>query len=168
MLLFVIGQIMGTHGLKGELKVKQLTDFNERFDIGNKVYIKDKIDKVELEIDGYRQTNKGLLIHFKHYETIKDVEHLVGETLYITEKEQTELEENAFYYHQIIGCNVQTIDGENLGVVESILAPGANDVWVVNDGNGKEILIPYIEDVVIDVNIAKKLIKIKLLEGLIE
>src|SRR5690625_3907701 len=139
MLLFVVGQIMGTHGIKGELKVKQLTDFKERFSNGNSVYIKNEQDLKELRIDHSRQTNKGWLIQFENYDSINDVEFLIGQTIYITEKEQTELEENAYYYHEIIGCQVQTVEGEHIGHIDSILAPGANDLWFVNTDDGKEI-----------------------------
>jgi len=166
--LFVVGQIMGTHGIKGELKVKQLTDFEERFDVGNSVYIKNEQKVIQLKINGSRQTNKGWLLHFENYDSINDVQFLQGKELYITEEEQTELEEHAYYYHEIIGCKVETVEGEHIGHIDSILAPGANDVWVVKNQHKEEYLIPYIKDVVIEVNINKKLIKIKLLEGLLE
>ena len=166
--MFVVGQIMGTHGIKGELKVKQLTDFEERFDVGNSVYIKNEQKVIQLKINGSRQTNKGWLLHFENYDSINDVQFLQGKELYITEEEQTELEEHAYYYHEIIGCKVETVEGEHIGHIDSILAPGANDVWVVKNQHKEEYLIPYIEDVVIEVNINKKLVKIKLLEGLLE
>jgi len=159
---------MGTHGIKGELKVKQLTDFEERFDVGNSVYIKNEQKVIQLKINGSRQTNKGWLLHFENYDSINDVQFLQGKELYITEEEQTELEEHAYYYHEIIGCKVETVEGEHIGHIDSILAPGANDVWVVKNQHKEEYLIPYIEDVVIEVNINKKLVKIKLLEGLLE
>jgi len=167
--MFLIGEIISTHGIKGEVKVKQITDFIERFHIGETVYYKSNQDKLlPLIIDGFRTTNKGLLIQFKGYSSINDVEHLLGMNLYIKEEQLTALEENEYYFHEIIGCNVKTTTGENLGIIDSILTPGANDVWVIKSRDGKEILIPYIEDVVKQVNIAEKEVTIELMEGLID
>ena len=167
--MFLIGKILTSHGINGEVKIRQITDFIERFYIGETVYYKSHEDTLlPLVIDGFRTMNKGLLVHFEGYSSIDEVEHLLGNNLYILEEQLTELDEHEFYYHEIIGCLVKTTTGEKLGIIESILSPGANDVWVVKGSNGREILIPYIEDVVKEVHIAKKEIIIEVMEGLID
>lgn len=167
--LFVIGEIINTHGIKGEVKVKQITDFIERFDEGETVYLSNEQKNVQsLIIETSRQHKQHLLIRFKGYDTIEQVEILKGKTLYIKSDQQHELAEHEYYYHEIIGCTVQTTDGEVIGVVDSILAPGANDVWVVKNERGKEYLIPYIPLVVKDVNVEKKTVTIQLMEGLLD
>ena len=80
----------------------------------------------------------------------------------------SELEENEYYFHEIIGCEVFDENNESLGEIVEILTPGANDVWVIKSKNGKEILIPYIEDVVKNVDIPNKIINIEVMEGLID
>lgn len=167
--MFVVGKIINSHGIKGEVKVKKITDFPERFQIGNVVYITNqKEDLIPLKIDGFRTHKNNLLLHFEGYDSIDDIEPLKGVELKIKEEQQEKLGENEFYYHEIIGCKVITTENEELGIIVSILSPGANDVWVVRGKNNNEILIPYIEPVVKHVNVANKKVTIELMEGLIE
>jgi 16S rRNA processing protein RimM len=79
-----------------------------------------------------------------------------------------ELEDDQYYYHEIIGCNVVTEEGETLGTITDILTPGANDVWVVTRPLGKPILLPVIDDVILKVDIAAKQIQVYIMEGLID
>ncbi|WP_096269910.1 ribosome maturation factor RimM [Paucisalibacillus globulus] len=167
--MFTVGKIINTHGIRGDVKVLRVSDFEERFDIGNTLYLftGDKLVS-ELIIDGHR-IHKGFdLVHFKGLDNINDVEHFKGSSLKIPESQLSELGENEYYYHEIIGCEVFTGEGESLGFVKEILSPGANDVWVVKPSKGKDILIPYIEDVVIDINVEGKRIVIEPMEGLLE
>ena len=85
----------------------------------------------------------------------------------IPEEQLTDLEDGEFYFHEIIGCTVKTEDGVEVGTVKEILTPGANDVWVVKKG-GKEVLIPYIDDVVQSIDIDEKEIVITVMEGLLD
>lgn len=166
--MFVVGEIVNTHGLKGEVKVKRVTDFSERFHVGEKVYITLDSVEVELIIDQFR-TQKNLdVLHFEGHNSINDVEHFKGHSLYIKEEQLTPLDEHEYYYYEIIGCKVVTTENEPIGTIASILTPGANDVWVVENDNGKEILIPYIEQVVKHVDVDRKLITIEIMEGLLE
>ncbi len=78
------------------------------------------------------------------------------------------LPEGEYYFHEIIGCTVVLADQQEIGVIKEILTPGANDVWVVKAKGGKEILIPYIEDIVLSVNVQEKKVIIQPMEGLLE
>ena len=78
------------------------------------------------------------------------------------------MEEGEYYYHEIIGCKVVTEEGQELGLVSEVLTPGANDVWVVSLPKGKQLLLPVIDDVILNVDIANKTIRIHLMEGLME
>lgn len=167
--MFIVGEIVNTHGINGEVKVKQITDFIDRFQVGKTVYAIDPKEQVRtLKIDGCRTHKNNLLLHFEGYDSINDVEALKGLQLKIKKEQQEPLGENEYYYHEIIGCTVITTNGEEIGMVESILSPGANDVWVVVDERKKEILIPYIEPVVKKVDVLNKKVIIELMEGLIE
>lgn len=166
--MYNVGKIVNTHGVRGEVKVKRITDFAERFAIGETLYVMENGDFLPLVIDGHR-VHKGFdLIHFERYDNINDVEHFKGAYLTISEEQLTELEEDAYYYHEIIGCDVYTHSGEKVGTIKEILAPGANDVWVVQKANGKEVLIPYIEDVVKAVDTDEKKVVIEPMEGLLD
>ncbi|SHF51021.1 ribosome maturation factor RimM [Ornithinibacillus halophilus] len=167
--MFNIGKIINTHGIRGDVKVLRISDFDERFEIGSVVYlVKDNEKPLPLTIDGHR-IHKGFdLVHFKGYDNINDVEHYKGSHLKILEDQLTELEEDEYYYHEIIGCDVFLWNGEKLGVIKEILSPGANDVWVVKPSKGKDILIPYIEEVVKEVNVEEKRITVEPMEGLLD
>lgn len=167
--MFLIGEILNTHGLKGEIKVRQISDFDERFIPGSIVYVIDpQQGPIPLTIKTNRRHKQHLLLSFENYDTIESVEPFKGLPLKITEEQLTELGENEYYYHEIIGCSVWTTAGEEIGVVDSILAPGANDVWVVKNPQGKEYLIPYIADVVKKVDVLNKRITIEVMEGLLD
>lgn len=167
--MFTIGKITNTHGIKGEVKVKQITDFIERFDEGSIIYVIDQDNNAQpLEIDGFRTQHNNLLIHFKGYDSIEDVEDFKGLLLKIKQEQLTDLPENEFYYYEIIGCTVWTTDEDEIGMIDHILSPGANDVWVVKNAANKEILIPYIQDVVKEVDVENKRVIIEPMEGLLE
>lgn len=166
--MFNIGKIVNTHGINGEVKVFRITDFSERFMPGETVYIALNSTLKTLKINTHR-VHKGFdLLHFKDYDEINDVEPFKEAYLQIHGSQLTDLEENAYYFHEIIGCSVYTDKGEAMGHVKEILTPGANDVWVVEPAGGKDILIPYIADVVKKVDVSDKQIIITPMEGLLD
>lgn len=167
--MFTVGKIINTHGIKGEVKVHRISDFDERFDVGEKLFvIMENKQPIQVEIVGHR-IHKGFdLILLKGFESINDVEPLKNSYLKITEEQLTELEENEYYYHEIINCNVFLNTGEKVGIIKEILSPGANDVWVVKPEKGKDILIPYINDVVKEIDIDAKKVVIEPIEGLLD
>jgi 16S rRNA processing protein RimM len=167
--MFNIGKVINTHGLKGEVKVNRITDFEERFEVGNKVFVaKDNSKPQELEITSHR-IHKGFdLLCFEGVDTIEQAEELKGAMLKIGEDQLTELEEGEYYYFEIIGCTVCTVDDQVIGQVKEVLSPGANDVWVVERLEKKDALIPYIDEVVKEVNVEKKKITIQPIEGLLD
>lgn len=166
--MYRIGKIINTHGINGEVKVQQITDFTELFARDQVVYIEQQGKLTEHMIEQHRIHKQHHLIRFQGYESINDVEHLKGLDLKIKEEQLPQLEENQFHYHEIIGCTMETVDGEKIGEIINILAPGANDVWVVKNNEGKEHLIPYIDDVVKKVDIENKIVIIELMEGLLD
>lgn len=167
-----VGKIVNTHGIRGEVRVISTTDFaQERYAIGNKLHIEHPSMKemVEVIVASHRKHKNFDLLCFEGYSSISDVEKFKGGLLKVSEEALGELEEGEFYYHEIIGCFVFTEEGEELGKVKEILSPGANDVWVIQrKGGGKDILIPYIADVVKTIDTKEKRITVHLLEGLLE
>ncbi|HET7657846.1 MAG TPA: ribosome maturation factor RimM [Bacillales bacterium] len=168
---FTVGKITKPHGLQGEVRVFSMTDFpEERFAIGNTLYLDrgNGTDYLPLEINTSRVHKKYQLIRFKGYNHINDVEKWKGLVLKVPEDQLSELSNDEFYYHEIIGCRVITEEDEELGEVKEIIGTGANDVWVVKATSGKEILIPYIPDVVKEVDLEERKIFIHVMEGLLE
>ena len=169
---YTVGKIVNTHGLRGELKVLSQTDFaEERFARGSKLLMMDEAGghAQEITISSSREHKNVYIVKLEGFNDINQVERFKGYLLKISEEQQGKLEEGEYYYHQIIGCRVVTEDGEELGQISEILSPGANDVWVVDrpKGKGNAILLPVIDEVVLDVNVADKMVKVRLMEGLV-
>ena len=166
--LYNVGKIINTHGIDGEVRVFRISDFDDRFAIGKTLYVENNNQLIPLIIEGHRKHKQYELLHFKNYDRIEDVEPFKGTYLKIKEDQLTNLQEGEYYYHEIIGCQVFTTDGAELGKVDHILSPGANDVWVIKQEHGKELLIPYIKDIVKKVDIDDKKVIIEPMEGLLE
>lgn len=169
---YTVGKIVNTHGIRGDVKVLPQTDFaDQRFASGSKLLMvnEESGESREVKIVSSREQKNVYLIKLDGFNNINDVEKFKGWLLKISETEQGELEEGQYYYHQIIGCAVVTEDGEELGTISEILSPGANDVWVVDrpKSKGKQLLLPVIDEVVLDVNITDKRVTVRLMEGLI-
>ena len=165
-----VGKIVNTHSLKGEVKVISSTDFEEeRFKKGSKLLITRGNQLIrEVVVQSYRNHKNFLLVKFEGIDSVEEAEKLKNLQIKIDSDEVGELEENEFYFHEIIGCQVFDENDKNLGEIIDILTPGANDVWVIKGENGKEILIPYIEDVVKQIDIINKKVNIEVMEGLID
>ena len=165
-----VGKIVNTHSLKGEVKVISSTDFEEqRFEKGTELLITRGNQVVkEVTVESYRTHKNNLLVKFVGIDSIEETEKLKNLQIKIDSENIGELEENEYYFHEIIGCEVFDENGKSLGEISEILTPGANDVWVIKSQNGKEILIPYIEDVVKKIDVENKKIDIEVMEGLID
>jgi len=169
--MFTVGKIVNTHGIRGELKIVPSTDFpDERFAKGSVLVFFDPQKKTTLPVtvQSAREHKKMFIVKFQGMDHINDVEKYKGWILKVEEKYLSELSDDEFYYHEIIGCKVITVEGEELGTISEILSPGANDVWVVERAQGKPVLIPYIDDVVLEVDVEEKRVKVALMEGLLD
>ncbi|MGM0844575.1 MAG: ribosome maturation factor RimM [Bacillota bacterium] len=167
---FNVGKIVNTHGVKGEVRVISRTDFpDERYKKGNMLYlfVEQGRAPVELTVESHRKHKNFDLLTFVGYTDISMVESFKDGIVKIDETQLGDLKEGEFYFYEIIGCTVKTADGVEIGSITEILTPGANDVWVVKGAKGKEILIPYIDDVVKEIDIDSKTIVIEPLEGLL-
>ncbi|MGX1900320.1 ribosome maturation factor RimM [Thermolongibacillus altinsuensis] len=168
---FNVGKIVNTHGIRGEVRVISRTDFaNERYKVGNTLYIfmENADAPIEVKVSRHRVHKSFDLLTFEGYDNINLVEKFKGAMIKIPETQLQPLNEGEYYFHEIIGCTVITEEGEIIGQVKEILTPGANDVWVVKRKNGKDVLIPYIDDIVKAVDVAEKKITIHPMEGLLE
>lgn len=131
---FNVGKIVNTHGIKGEVRVISKTDFaEERYKPGNTLYLfmDYRNEPVEVTVNTHRLHKQFHLLQFKERQNLNEVEELKNAIIKVPEEELGELNEGEFYFHEIIGCEVFTEEGELIGKVKEILTPGANDVWVI-------------------------------------
>ncbi|GFZ29656.1 ribosome maturation factor RimM [Clostridium zeae] len=152
---FNVGQIVNTHGVKGEVKVYPLTDDVNRFDDLKEVLIDDK--KAEVEWVKYQKDR--VIVKIKGIDTMNDAEKLKQKYIRVTRENAVELPEDTYFISDLIGCNVSDTDGFNYGDVYDVIQTGSNDVYWVK-GN-KEILVPVLKEIVLDINIGEKKIIIK-------
>ncbi|WP_283588132.1 ribosome maturation factor RimM [Limosilactobacillus viscerum] len=162
-----VGKIVNTHGIRGEVRVMATTDFiKERFAPEKKLYLQTAGEPLELTVEKARQHKGFVLVKFVGYDNINDVEKFRDHELLVSGEDQQPLEDGQYYYRQIIGLTVKTVDGEELGKIKEIMSPGANDVWVVDRPGKDELLLPVIDDVVKKVDLANQQVIVELMEGL--
>jgi 16S rRNA processing protein RimM len=164
-----VGVVVGPHGVQGELKVEILTDDPHRFRFLKRVFVGlEDQEPVPRILQGYRFHRRRALLRLEGCEDRGTAEMLRGYLIQVPLEEATPLEEGEYYEHQILGLGVWTASGEYLGEVVEILYTGANDVYVIrsDDPSEDEILIPAIQGVVLEVDLAAGRLVAELPEGL--
>ena len=162
-----VGQIINTFGIKGFVKVYPYTDDIKRFDDLKKVYIKNKLEKKELEIQEVKYHKNMVLIKFKGIDKLEDAESLRCHYKLIDRKDSKPLDEDTYFIVDLLGLEVYTDEGKLLGKLDDIFNTGSNDIYVVKDELGKQLLLPAIKDVIKEIDIKNKKIIVHLLNGLI-
>lgn len=163
---FEIGQIVNTNGLKGVIKVKPFTDDIKEFESFKSIYIQKKNELIEFKIEKVGYVKNMVLLKLQGIDDINEAEKYRNLYLKVERKTLPKLPENSYYIADLQGCDVVTGEGALLGKVDDIFSTGSNDVYVVKDELGKQILLPAIKEVIKEVDIPNKKIIVKLLEGL--
>jgi len=158
-----VGFLRRPHGVQGEIIMDLHTDFPERMKKGRKLFIGD--DHKPITLTSVRPHQSGLLVKFKDIETPEDVGLYRNQWVYVQAKD-VPLPEGQHYKHELLGLKVVDEDDNSLGELVEIMETGANDVYVVRDDSGKEILLPNIPSVVLDLDIDRGFLRVHLLEGL--
>ena len=166
--LLRVGVISSTHGVRGEVKVFPTTDEKERFKKLKTVLLDTGKEQISLEIEGVKFFKNMVILKFKGYDNIHDVERYRGKDLLITREQAVPLKENENFVADLIGLTVKTDEGDILGNVKDVLFTGANDVYVVERENGKDILLPAIRQCILDVDLEEQVMTVHLLDGLLD
>jgi len=161
-----VGVISTTHGIKGEVKVFPTTDDPNRFKELKNIFLDTGKELITLEIMGVKFFKQMVILKFKEFDNINEVEKYRGKDLLILREDAVKLEEGEYFIYDLIDSEVVTDEGEMLGTLIEIMATGANDVYVVKTPSGEEILIPSIKECILDVNVEEKKILVHLLNGL--
>ena len=163
-----VGVFANTYGVRGEIKVFPTTDDVTRFKKLKKIYLDKGIEKMELEIQSVRYFKNMVILKFKGIDNINDIEKYKGKDLLIHREQAVPLKEDEYFICDIINAQVVTETGEEVGVLKEVLQTGANDVYVVRTTEGKEILLPVIDECVLDLNVEEKIVTVRLMPGIMD
>lgn len=160
-----IGQIVNTHGLKGYVKVVPFTDDIHRFEELEKVFIEFKKELIECKIQDVKYIKNMVSIKLDRIDNINLAEKYKGCYLKISRKDAKKLEKNTYFIADLIGLKVYDENEKYIGVLEDIFPTGSNDVYVVKNDDGKQILLPAISKVIKNIDIAQEKIIADISQG---
>ena len=146
----VIGKLRRPHGVRGDMLFEVMTEFPERIIQGKHIYVGE--DFQQKTVVNARNHHVGLILHIEGYDTPEDVGVLRNLMVYVPIEDLPELDDGGFYQHELIGLEVVTEDGEVLGTLSEIMETKANDVLIIVDEEGNELLLPDIETVVLGID----------------
>ena len=160
-----VARVVSPHGLQGEVRCQLLTDFPERFTSTRELFADS--GQRRLSVERARLQRGGVILKLAGFDSRSAIEPLIGKELLIPDSEAVRLPTDTYFWHQIVGLRVQTVAGEELGTVREILRTGANDVYVVKGEKAREVLIPAVADVVLEIDLERGVILIEPMEGLL-
>lgn len=165
--LLQVGVISSTHGVRGEVKVFPTTDDVKRFKKLKKVILDTGKEQLPLEIEGVKFFKQFVILKFRGIDNINDIEKYKGKRLLVDREHAVKLKKHEYFIADMIGMDVFTEDGELFGALKDVMETGANDVYIIEMSDGKEVLVPAIKQCILDVDIENRKMVIHLLEGLV-
>ena len=165
---FQIGVITQTHGIKGEVKVFPTTDDVKRFKRLEKVTIDSGKKRFEAEIESVKFFKQFVILKFKGFDTIEDIQPYKQAKLLVDREHAVRLRKDEYFVADLIGTKVVSDEGTELGVMTDVIETGANDVYVVKNSEGEEILFPAIKDCVKEVDLENGVITLHVRDGLLD
>ena len=163
-----VGVISSTHGIAGEVKVFPTTDDNNRFKKLKQVFLDTGKEYLELEVERVRFFKQMVIVKFKGINNINDIEKYKGKDLLVTRENAVPLEEDEYFIYDIMDAQVVDEEGKEIGTLVEVLATGANDVYVVKTPQGKEILMPVIDECILDIDFDNKVVTAHIMPGLLD
>ncbi len=163
-----VGIITATHGLKGEVKVYPTTDDPGRFRRLKKVILDNGKVSVDLEIESVKYFKQFVILKFKGLDDIEQVEKYRKASLFVTRDNAVRLKKDEFFIADLIDMKVVNEDGSPLGTLRDVITTGANDVYEVALPEGGTVLIPAIKECILEVDVENAVMKVHLLEGLLD
>lgn len=165
----VVGQIVNTHGIKGELKVMPSTDDAKRFELLKTIFVETGDGLVLFPITSVRYMKNFVLLKLENINDMTEAEKYKTMALKIPKEESLPLDDNEYYVGDLYDMNVVTDLGEALGKITEVIFTGSNDVYVIKnsaDPKAKDLLVPAIKDCILTVDLKENLMTVHLLEGL--
>lgn len=166
--LLKVGVITSTHGIRGEVKVFPTTDDPKRFLDLEEIILDTGKEKKTLSVQYVKFFKNMVILKFKEFDNINDVEIYRQKDLYVTREQAVPLEENEYFIADLIGLKAVSDEGEELGEIADVLQTAANDIYVIKKKGRSDLLVPAIRECVLSVDIAGGMVTLHLLPGLRE
>ncbi len=166
--LLRVGAIASTHGIRGEVKVFPMTDDVKRFEDCKELLLDTGKEKKTVEIETVRYFKQFVILKFRGYDSINEIEAYKGKELYVTRENAVSLEQDEYFIADLIGLVVYDEEERRLGVLQDVIETGANDVYSVETDEGNEILLPAIRECILDVDVAEGKMHVHILPGLLD
>ena len=163
-----VGVISSTHGVRGEVKVFPTTDDVKRFKRLKEVLLDTGREKLTLEIEGVKFFKQFVILKFKGFDNINDIEKYKGKSLYVTRANAVRLRKDEYFIADLQGLSVVDEEGKEFGVLRDVMETGANDVYIIDMAGGRELLIPAIKECILNVDMEARVMKIHVMDGLLD
>ena len=163
-----VGVITSTHGVRGEVKVFPTTDDVKRYSKLKEVLLGEGYDAPILHIEGVKYQKNMVIVKFKEYSSLNDVEKLKGQQLFVARKNAVKLSKDEYFVADLIGMKVLDESKGIGGTLKDVMQTGANDVYIIELDDDRELLLPAIKDCILNVDFDKGVIEIHILDGLLE
>ena len=163
-----VGVIASAHGVHGEVKVYPTTDDIKRFDDLKEVLLDNGKEMIPLNVTGAKYFKNMAILRFAQFDNVDQVIPYKGKDLLVTRENAVPLEEGEYFIADILGSTVITDKGEEFGALADVIQTGANDVFVVKTSEEKEVLLPVIDECVLDIDLENKIVKVHIMKGLLD
>ena len=163
-----VGVISSTHGVRGEVKVFPTTDDPKRFKKLKTVMLDTGREKLTLNIEQVKFFKNMVILKFKEFNDINEIEKYKGKDLLINRDQAVKLAPNENFIVDLIGLKVVTDEGVEFGTLKDVMETGANDVYIIDGNDGKEYLFPAIKQCILNIDLEAGVITVLILDGLLD
>ncbi len=162
-----VGIITSVHGVRGEVKVFPTTDDVRRFKKLKEVLLENGNEYIPLTIESAKLVKQLAVLKFKGFDSPEAVEKYKGCNLFVTRENAVKLNKDEYYIADLLGMKVIDEDGEEIGVLKDVMDNKANDVYIIEMTDKRELLLPAIKQCILDVDVEGMVMKVHILEGLL-
>lgn len=164
--LLQVGILSSTHGVHGEMKVFPTTDDIGRFKKNKEYFLRTPKGDVPVTVESVKFFKQMVILKLKGFDTPEAILPYKGCSLLVDRAHAVKCEKDEYFIADLIGLQVEDEEGKQIGVLTDVMQTGANDVYVVTDDNGQELLLPAIKDCIRQVNLERQRLVVRMLPGL--